>query len=177
MLNTGEPMSLPTRRVWAARWCRSTPRSQTATRMHGSTPRNTRCTRRSANGLSQPGSSCSAARRTRAAWRAATAIAGVLGIVLLIRITLRLFRNLPVALLAGLLMAIDGVSIVMSRTGLLDIFIMVFALGAFSLLLIHRDGGGQTTHGWRSPVRTDLRRSRSPGGEQVRLYCSAARRE
>ena len=74
-----------------------------------------------------------------AAWRAATAIAGVLGIVLLIRITLRLFRNLPVALLAGLLMAIDGVSIVMSRTGLLDIFIMVFALGAFSLLLIHRD--------------------------------------
>ena len=42
-------------------------------------------------------------------------------------------------LLAGLLMAIDGVSIVMSRTGLLDIFIMVFALGAFSLLLIHRD--------------------------------------
>ncbi|MCB5521297.1 phospholipid carrier-dependent glycosyltransferase, partial [Erysipelatoclostridium ramosum] len=60
-----------------------------------------------------------------AAWRAATAIAGVLGIVLLIRITLRLFRNLPVALLAGLLMAIDGVSIVMSRTGLLDIFILV----------------------------------------------------
>lgn len=74
-----------------------------------------------------------------AAWRAATAIAGVLGIVLLIRITLRLFRNLPVALLAGFLMAIDGVSIVMSRTGLLDIFIMVFALGALSLLLIHRD--------------------------------------
>ncbi len=36
-------------------------------------------------------------------------------------------------------MAIDGVGITMSRTGLLDIFIMVLALGAFSLLLMHRD--------------------------------------
>ncbi len=73
------------------------------------------------------------------AWRAATAIAGVIGIILLIRVTLRLFHNLPIALLAGFLMSIDGVSITMSRTGLLDIFIMVFALGAFRLLLIHRD--------------------------------------
>ena len=73
------------------------------------------------------------------AWRAATAIAGTIAIIVLIRVILRLFRNLPIALFGGVLMAIDGVGITMSRTGLLDIFIMVLALGAFSLLLMHRD--------------------------------------
>ncbi|MCH4209874.1 dolichyl-phosphate-mannose--protein mannosyltransferase [Bifidobacterium sp.] len=73
------------------------------------------------------------------AWRAGVAVAGTVAIILMIRATLRLFRNPPVALIAGLLMSLDGVGIVMSRTGLLDNFIMVFALAAFSLLLIHRD--------------------------------------
>lgn len=73
------------------------------------------------------------------AWRAAGAIAGTLAIVLMMRVTLRLFHDLPVAVLAGMLMSVDGVGIVLSRTGLLDIFIMVFALGAFSLMLVHRD--------------------------------------
>lgn len=44
---------------------------------------------------------------------------------------LRLFHNLPIALIAGLLMSLDGLGIVMSRIGLLDNFIMVFALGRF----------------------------------------------
>lgn len=73
------------------------------------------------------------------AWRASVAIAGVVAIVLITRVALRLFHNLPIALIAGLLMSLDGLGIVMSRTGLLDNFIMVFALGAFSLMLMHRD--------------------------------------
>ena len=73
------------------------------------------------------------------AWRASVAIAGTIAIILMIRVALRLFHNLPIALAAGFLMSIDGVGIVMSRTGLLDNFIMAFALGAFLLLLIHRD--------------------------------------
>lgn len=73
------------------------------------------------------------------AWRVSVAVAGTVAIILMIRVALRLFRNVPIALIAGLLMSLDGVGIVMSRTGLLDNFIMVFALGAFSLLLIHRD--------------------------------------
>lgn len=73
------------------------------------------------------------------AWRIATALAGVAAIVILIRLALRLWHNMPVALAAGYLMAIDGVGIVLSRTGLLDNFIMVFALGAFMLLVMHRD--------------------------------------
>ncbi|NEG70517.1 dolichyl-phosphate-mannose--protein mannosyltransferase [Bifidobacterium choloepi] len=73
------------------------------------------------------------------AWRASCAIAGTVAILLLIRVVLRLFHNVSVAMLAGILMSIDGVGIVMSRTGILDIFIMVLALGAFQLLLMHRD--------------------------------------
>lgn len=74
-----------------------------------------------------------------AAWRAATAIAGTVAIVILMRAVLRLWHDLPIAALGGVLMAIDGVGITMSRTGLLDVFIMVLALGAFQLLLMHRD--------------------------------------
>lgn len=73
------------------------------------------------------------------AWRASVAVAGTVAIILMIRVALRLFHNLPIALMAGVLMSVDGVAIVLSRTGLLDNFIMAFALGAFSLLLIHRD--------------------------------------
>lgn len=73
------------------------------------------------------------------AWRASTAIAGTIAIIILIRVALQLFRNLPIALMAGVLISVDGVGIVLSRTGLLDIFIMTFALGAFNLLLHHRD--------------------------------------
>ncbi|WP_240945138.1 dolichyl-phosphate-mannose--protein mannosyltransferase [Bifidobacterium moraviense] len=73
------------------------------------------------------------------AWRAATAIAGTLAILVLCRVALRLFRNLPIAVMAGFLMSVDGVGITMSRTGLLDNFIMIFTLGALSLMLIHRD--------------------------------------
>ncbi|WP_300766527.1 phospholipid carrier-dependent glycosyltransferase [uncultured Bifidobacterium sp.] len=74
-----------------------------------------------------------------AAWRVSVAVAGTIAIILMIRVALRMFHNLPIAMLAGFLMSVDGVGIVMSRTGLLDNFIMVFALGAFLMLLIHRD--------------------------------------
>ena len=77
------------------------------------------------------------------AWRASAAVAGTVAIVLIARIAWRLFHNLTVSLLAGLLMSLDGLGIVMSRTGLLDNFIMVLVLGAFSLLLIHRDWAQQ----------------------------------
>ncbi len=73
------------------------------------------------------------------AWRVSVAVAGTIAILLMCRVALRLFHNLPLAALAGSLMSMDGLAIVMSRTGILDNFIMVFALGAFLCLLIHRD--------------------------------------
>jgi dolichyl-phosphate-mannose-protein mannosyltransferase len=40
---------------------------------------------------------------------------------------------------AGLLMALDGLEFVLSRTGILDIFLMFFVLAAFGAVLIDRD--------------------------------------
>lgn len=80
------------------------------------------------------------------AWRVSTAIAGTLAILILCRVILRLFRSLPMALLGGFLMAIDGMGITMSRTGLLDNFIMVLALGAFACMLAHRDWSRTRLH-------------------------------
>ncbi|MBT1179596.1 dolichyl-phosphate-mannose--protein mannosyltransferase [Bifidobacterium vespertilionis] len=80
------------------------------------------------------------------AWRASTAIAGTVAILILCRVALRLFRNLPIAVMAGFLMSVDGLGITMSRTGLLDNFIMVLTLGALSLLLIHRDWARARLH-------------------------------
>ncbi|OZG58082.1 glycosyl transferase family 39 [Bifidobacterium tissieri] len=77
------------------------------------------------------------------AWRVATATVGTLAILILCRVVLRIFRSLPMALIAGFLMAIDGMGITLSRTGLLDNFIMVLALGAFCCLLAHRDWADQ----------------------------------
>ncbi|WP_126030523.1 dolichyl-phosphate-mannose--protein mannosyltransferase [Bifidobacterium callimiconis] len=73
------------------------------------------------------------------AWRVSTAVAGTLAILILCRVVLRIFRSLPMALIAGFLMSIDGMGITLSRTGLLDNFIMVLALGAFCCMLAHRD--------------------------------------
>ncbi|AKV56193.1 dolichyl-phosphate-mannose--protein mannosyltransferase [Bifidobacterium actinocoloniiforme] len=73
------------------------------------------------------------------AWRAATALVGTLAVLILCRVALRLFHNLPIALMAGFLLSIDGLGLTMSRTGLLDSFIMLFALAAFACLLAHRD--------------------------------------
>ncbi|MBT1165591.1 phospholipid carrier-dependent glycosyltransferase [Bifidobacterium simiarum] len=73
------------------------------------------------------------------AWRFSTALVGTIAIVVLCRVILRLFRSLPMALVGGFLMAIDGMAITLSRTALLDNFIMLFALSAMLCLLGHRD--------------------------------------
>ncbi|SPT53102.1 Predicted membrane-bound dolichyl-phosphate-mannose-protein mannosyltransferase [Actinomyces bovis] len=70
-------------------------------------------------------------------WRFATAIAGTLTVLLLIRLTLRLTRSVTLAGVAGFLLAIDGVGLTESRIGLLDVFIGLFAL--LSLYFLVRD--------------------------------------
>ncbi|MEE1619072.1 dolichyl-phosphate-mannose--protein mannosyltransferase [Brachybacterium sp. J153] len=72
-------------------------------------------------------------------WRISTALAGSLAVLMVTLIGRRLFRSTAVGLLAGLLMAVDGMAIVHARTSLLDNFVMVFALAAFGALLIDRD--------------------------------------
>jgi len=74
-------------------------------------------------------------------WRFAAALTGTLSILLLTLIAQKLFRSLPLAAAAGLLLAVDGHHLVMSRTSLLDIFLMFWILAAFGALLMDRDDG------------------------------------
>ena len=71
-------------------------------------------------------------------WRIATAVTGILAVVLLMLVARLLFRSTALATLAGFLFAIDGNAIVMSRVALLDNYVMFFALAGFAFVLLDR---------------------------------------
>ena len=72
-------------------------------------------------------------------WRVAPAIAGTLSVLILIRVGQRMFRSTVLGVLAGALLTMDGISLVVSRTALLDVFLQVFILAGFAALVIDRD--------------------------------------
>ncbi|MFI1191951.1 dolichyl-phosphate-mannose--protein mannosyltransferase [Micromonospora sp. NPDC020750] len=72
-------------------------------------------------------------------WRIGAAIAGIVSVLLLVRIGRRLFRSTALGCAAGLLLALDGFHLVLSRTALLDIFLLLFVLAAFGALVLDRD--------------------------------------
>ena len=72
-------------------------------------------------------------------WRFSSAVFGSLAILLMCRIARRMTRSTLLGCLAGLLMALDGLEFVLSRTGILDIFLMFFILAAFGCIVIDRD--------------------------------------
>ena len=72
-------------------------------------------------------------------WRFSVALIGSLAILLLARIARRMTRSTLLGCIAGLLMALDGLEFVMSRTALLDIFLMFWVLAAFGCLVVDRD--------------------------------------
>jgi dolichyl-phosphate-mannose--protein O-mannosyl transferase len=73
-------------------------------------------------------------------WRFSCALVGTLSILILGRIAYRLFGGSALlGSVAALLLAVDGLEFVHSRTGILDIFVMFWALAAFACLLIDRD--------------------------------------
>src|SRR2546430_10313759 len=72
-------------------------------------------------------------------WRIASAVFGTLAVLVIIRIGRRLFRSTVLGCAAGLLMAVDGLEFVLSRSALLDIFLMLFILAAFACLVVDRD--------------------------------------
>ncbi|TFC83232.1 phospholipid carrier-dependent glycosyltransferase [Cryobacterium cheniae] len=92
------------------------------------------------------------------AWRIATALIGVLAVVLLMLIARKLFGSTLLAVIAGFLLAIDGNAIVMSRVALLDNFVMFFALLGFGAVLLDR-----AWHATRLAAR--LARARDTGRE------------
>lgn len=72
-------------------------------------------------------------------WRFSAAVCGCLMVAMITWVAVRLFRSLPLGVLAGLFLAIDGHHIVHSRTSLLDIFVAFWALAAFCCLIADRD--------------------------------------
>ncbi len=103
-----------------------------------------------------------------AGWRLSSAVVGTLSILVLGRVAWHLWRNALLAIAAAALLAVDGHHYVQSRIGLLDIFVMWWALLAFLFLLLDREQArrrlAERWEGWwertrAEPVPTDpLRR-------------------
>jgi len=72
-------------------------------------------------------------------WRFATAVVGTLSILLIARITRRMTRSTLLGCVAGLLLSLDGLELVLSRTAILDLFVMFWVLAAFGMLVLDRD--------------------------------------
>jgi dolichyl-phosphate-mannose-protein mannosyltransferase len=72
-------------------------------------------------------------------WRFAPAIFGTLAILVMCRVARRLTRSTLLGCTAGLLLSLDGLEFVLSRTAILDIFLMFFVLAAFGCLVVDRD--------------------------------------
>ncbi|HEY0932343.1 MAG TPA: phospholipid carrier-dependent glycosyltransferase [Trebonia sp.] len=76
---------------------------------------------------------------TTLGWRLAPAVVGTLAVLVMCRVARRLTRSTVLGCTAGLLLSLDGLEFVLSRTGILDIFLMFFVLAAFGALVVDRD--------------------------------------
>jgi dolichyl-phosphate-mannose-protein mannosyltransferase len=72
-------------------------------------------------------------------WRFSVAVIGTVSILMTARIARRMTGSTMLGCVAGLLLALDGLELVLSRTSILDIFLMFWVLAAFGLLVIDRD--------------------------------------
>ena len=72
-------------------------------------------------------------------WRFMVAVMGTLAVLMTARIGRRLFRSTLLGCVAGLLLTVDGMAYVHSRTALLDPLLMFWALAAFGALVVDRD--------------------------------------
>lgn len=81
-------------------------------------------------------------------WRFAAALTGVVSIFVLARVARRMTRSTLLGCLAGLLLAVDGQHFVLSRTALLDIFLMFWVLAGFACLVTDRDRARARLAAW-----------------------------
>ncbi len=72
-------------------------------------------------------------------WRVASAVAGSLMILVVIRLVRRMTGSTLLGCTAGVLLCFDGLQFVMSRLALLDIFMTLFLLCAVACLVADRD--------------------------------------
>lgn len=76
---------------------------------------------------------------TPAGWRIASVVAGTVVVLLTVRVVRRLTGSTLLGGIGGVLIICDGVSYVMARSALLDVFQQVFILAAFVCLIADRD--------------------------------------
>ena len=72
-------------------------------------------------------------------WRIMVAMLGIASILITARVARRLTHSNVVGTTAGMLLALDGLHIAMSRTALLDTPLSFFVISAFACLIIDRD--------------------------------------
>jgi dolichyl-phosphate-mannose-protein mannosyltransferase len=72
-------------------------------------------------------------------WRFVVALLGTLSVLMVARIARRMFRSTLLGCIAGLLLALEGLHFVVSRTALLDGVLMFWVLAAFGCLVVDRD--------------------------------------
>ncbi|MFF3070780.1 dolichyl-phosphate-mannose--protein mannosyltransferase [Kitasatospora sp. NPDC057904] len=72
-------------------------------------------------------------------WRFAVALLGTVSVLMIARIARRLFRSTLLGCVAGLLLSVDGLHFVLSRSALLDLVVMFWILAAFGFLILDRD--------------------------------------
>jgi len=66
-------------------------------------------------------------------------VAGTVSVLIMVRVARRMFGSTVLGAAAGLLLALDGFHLVLSRTAILDIFLLLFILAAFAALVADRD--------------------------------------
>jgi dolichyl-phosphate-mannose--protein O-mannosyl transferase len=69
------------------------------------------------------------------------AVLGTLAILMTARVARRMFRSTALGVVAGMLVALDGLEFVQSRTAMLDIYLMFWVIAAFGCLVVDRDWG------------------------------------
>jgi dolichyl-phosphate-mannose--protein O-mannosyl transferase len=74
-------------------------------------------------------------------WRVMAAVVGTLTVLVLIRAARRMTGSTLLGCIAGLLLTLDGLHFVLSRTALLDGFLTFFVTVAFACLIADRDDG------------------------------------
>ncbi len=87
-------------------------------------------------------------------WRFSSLVFGVLFVMVTIRMVRRVSRSTLIGATAGLLLTFDGLSFMMSRIALLDVFLAFFLVAAVACLAVDRDwmrsrlADHLESHGW-----------------------------
>jgi dolichyl-phosphate-mannose-protein mannosyltransferase len=72
-------------------------------------------------------------------WRFTVCLIGTVSILMTARIARRMTGSTLLGCIAGLLLALDGLELVLSRTAILDVLLMFWVLAAFGLLVLDRE--------------------------------------